>query len=52
VHDPFFTTKAVGVGMGLAMAVRAAEEHEGVLRMESRPGLHTRAIMEFREVRR
>lgn len=35
VLDPFFTTKAVGVGMGLPMAKRAAEELGGDLLLEN-----------------
>lgn len=37
VLDPFFTTKAVGVGMGLPMAKRAAEELGGDLLLENAP---------------
>jgi PAS domain S-box-containing protein len=31
VRDPFFTTKAVGVGMGLCNAERIIKEHQGTL---------------------
>lgn len=38
VLDPFFTTKAVGVGLGLTKALRAAQEHGGVLEVSSAEG--------------
>jgi len=38
VLDPFYTTKAVGVGMGLAKASRIAQEHYGSLDIHSNPG--------------
>ncbi|QLA16747.1 ATP-binding response regulator [Desulfolutivibrio sulfoxidireducens] len=41
VLDPFFTTKAVGIGMGLTMASRIAQEHYGSLEIHSQPGLGT-----------
>ena len=36
--DPFFTTKSVGVGMGLTKANRAVQEHGGTLDIKSEPG--------------
>ena len=41
VLDPFYTTKAVGVGMGLTKANRVMQEHGGTLEVESAPGLGT-----------
>lgn len=38
VFEPWFTTKADGVGLGLALARRAAEEHGGSLRAARRDG--------------
>ena len=38
VLDPFYTTKTVGVGMGLAKASRIAQEHYGNLAIRSKPG--------------
>ncbi|MFZ5585146.1 MAG: two-component system sensor histidine kinase NtrB [Thermodesulfobacteriota bacterium] len=37
LFDPFFTTKADGVGMDLALAKRIVDEHNGEIRVESRP---------------
>ncbi len=36
--DPFFTTKAVGVGMGLTNVDRIVREHKGALFISSQPG--------------
>lgn len=36
--DPFYTTKSVGVGMGLTKARRAMEEHGGTIAISSSPG--------------
>jgi PAS domain S-box-containing protein len=41
VFDPFVTTKARGLGLGLALAHRIVEEHRGVLRVASTPGKGT-----------
>ncbi len=38
VCDPYFTTKAGGVGLGLAMVVKIVDEHRGALRIDSREG--------------
>jgi len=38
VRDPFFTTKARGVGMGICKAQRIINEHRGRLLIESSPG--------------
>lgn len=35
--DPFFTSKAVGVGLGLCKANRIIKEHRGEIRIESGP---------------
>lgn len=39
--DPFYTTKSIGVGMGLTKALRALQEHRGTLSIASEPGRGT-----------
>lgn len=41
VLDPFYSTKSVGVGMGLTKANRVMQEHGGQLAIESAPGAGT-----------
>lgn len=45
VADPFYSTKPVGVGMGLTKAARVAQEHGGRLVIESRQGEGTTAFL-------
>jgi len=37
LFDPYFTTKAAGVGLGLAIVHRIVEAHRGEIRAENRP---------------
>ncbi len=38
IFNPFFTTKVGGVGLGLAVSSKIADEHGGAIRVESVPG--------------
>lgn len=49
VLDPFFTTKPIGKGsgLGLAMARQTVEGHDGQVKISSRPGFGTTVRLEF-----
>ncbi len=38
VFEPFYTTKASGIGLGLAIARKIIEQHHGTIRVKSREG--------------
>ena len=43
IEEEFFTTKAQGTGLGLAVVRSVARAHGGRLELQSRPGQGTRA---------
>jgi two-component system sensor histidine kinase FlrB len=43
--EPFFTTKATGTGLGLAVVTAVARAHQGSIEFRSRPGRGTCAIV-------
>ena len=47
IFNPFFTTKRAkgGTGLGLAIAYRIVEEHNGKIRVKSKPGVGTTFII-------
>ena len=47
VFEPYFTTKEVGIGLGLAMTKQILEEHGGRIEIASEPGRGTVARLQF-----
>jgi signal transduction histidine kinase/DNA-binding response OmpR family regulator len=41
IFDPFFTTRAMGTGLGLPIVKRVADDHRGLLEVDSQPGKGT-----------
>jgi len=52
IVEPFYTTKARGTGLGLPIAQRIIEAHEGELRIESREGEGTKVTVRLPVVKR
>ena len=47
IFQPLFTTKAKGIGLGLAVAKRFAEANGGMITVESTPGRGSRFVVRF-----
>jgi two-component system sensor histidine kinase PilS (NtrC family) len=47
VFDPFFSTKARGTGLGLAVSKQIVDEHNGRIRLLTRRGGGTRVVIEL-----
>ncbi len=47
IFEPYFSTKETGTGLGLAIAKKAVDEHDGFIRVESKPGEGTTFTVEI-----
>lgn len=52
IFEPYFSTKETGTGLGLAIAKKAVDEHDGSIRVESKPGAGTTFTVEIPTVRK
>jgi PAS domain S-box-containing protein len=47
IFTPFFTSKAKGIGLGLALVQKTVVSHDGQIEVESSPGLGTTFLIRF-----
>jgi signal transduction histidine kinase len=47
IFEPFFSTKAKGTGLGLAVSYGIIKNHHGEINVTSNPGSGTRFVLEF-----
>jgi len=51
IFDPFYSTKASGTGLGLAVVKAIVENHNGAIKISSRPGSGTQVSVSFPRLR-
>ena len=47
VYEPFYTTRAQGLGLGMPYAKKIIEQHQGSINVESRIGEGTRVEIQL-----
>ena len=47
LFEPFFTLRPMGVGLGLSVVQRVVKDHNGSIRVKSRPGKGSLFVLEF-----
>lgn len=47
IFEPYFTTRAQGTGLGLAVVQRIVREHRGRMRLQSKPGKGTCVVIDL-----